>query len=180
MIHKNSFVALSSDKTCKLVDLSTQKVISKIIYETIPLKAEVHSFQQFFIVTDHVGNIFFHDFRERIGPKRLVDSTNSLITCIIQNDNDVILFDKSMNSRLIDFRTNQIVLDKYMTQIVNCGVPTKDPQYVIIADTDLKLVNKLSLEVKLFHKIDKGTVYTMGREGKDIFTGGFDKELKVF
>ena len=135
--------------------------------------------QQFVIVTDEKGNIFFHDFRDRLGAKKLVDSSQSPISCIIRNDFDVIFFDHDKNSRLIDFRKNQIMLAKKMNEIVRCGVTTKDPNYVLVGDTDVRLVNKQSLNVKLVHRIDKGPINAMARMGSQLFTGGHDCELKV-
>lgn len=178
-IFHNSLVTVSSDKFCKLTDLETLKVISSIPYSSTPCKTELLESQQFIIVADQFGSIYFHDFRQKVGAQKLVDSSKSLVTCFIKNDFDVFIFDQDKNSRLIDFRTNQIVIDKKLAEVVRCGVPTIDPRFVIVADHDVRLVNKLSLDVKLVHKIDKGPIYSMVRVGSQLFTGGFDKELKV-
>jgi hypothetical protein len=66
-----------------------------------------------------------------------------------------------------------------MPEIVRCGVPSKDPRYLFIGDTDIRLVSKLSMDVKMVHRVDKGPIHAMARSGNDIFTGGFDTELKA-
>lgn len=179
VIHREGVVSVSSDKTCRLFDLETQKAVSRITYDTRPQKLDVHSGQRFVIVTDELGSIYFHDFRERLGARRLVDDSRSPITCIIKGESEVLFFDEDRNSRLIDFRTNEIMLDKRMNEVVRCGAPSRDSRFVFVGDTDIRLVNKLSMDVKLVHKVDRGPILAMARAGGSIFSGGFDTELKV-
>lgn len=178
-LHQESVLTVSSDRSCRITDLETRKVTGKVAYDTSPLKIEIHATQKFVIVTDEHGSIFFHDFRDRLGARRLVDDSRSPISCILKSDTDILFFDQNRNSRLIDFRTNQIVLDKRMSEIVNCGAPSKDSRFVFVGDTDIRLVNKLSMDVKMVHKVDRGPIFGMARLGGHILSGGFDTELKV-
>ena len=180
VLFSQSVISVSADKSCKLTDLETGRVVTKIPFDTVPLKVDVHLSKQFVITTDEFGCIYFHDFREKLGIKKLVDSSHCPVSCFIKSDFDLVFFDFERNTRLIDFRTNQIVVNKQLPNVVNCGISTKDSRFLIIADTDIKLLNKLSLDVKLLHKIDKGNIQAIARNANEIFSGGFDCEIKVF
>lgn len=155
------------------------KVVSKVGYDTRPQKLDIHTSQRFVIVADEFGSVFFHDFREKLGSRRPIEDFGSPISCIFQNESEVVFFDEARKSWLMDFRTNEIRVVGRMPEIVRCAVPSKDPRFIFVGDIDVRLVNKESMAVNKVHRIDRGPILGMGRFGDDIFTGGFDTELKV-
>ena len=178
-IYDKSILTVGSDQYCKQTDIETEQVVSEIGYTSVPLKIEFYPDNQFIMTTDNFGNIFLNDFRAKVGRIQMIDNSTSPVSCIIKNEYDFVFFDYEKNSRIVDFRNNEIIVIKRLKEVVNCGVSSKNSKYIITADKNINLYNKYNLELKMVHPIQKGQIHAMTRVGNSLFTGGFDCEIKV-
>ncbi len=159
--------------------MSSDKEVSAVSYNAIPEKLELHKSQGFIIVGDANGSVFLHDFREKLGPRKPIENSHSKITCLMLDEFELIFFTEDKKVRQVDFRVNKLRVDENFDEIVRCAIYADNPEYLIIADSDIKLVSRLNMEVKFVHKVDKGRINAMIRDRNAIIFGGFDCELKV-